>query len=31
MGEESQKVARRVWDEIVEELARHVPDVKEHL
>jgi NAD(P)-dependent dehydrogenase (short-subunit alcohol dehydrogenase family) len=31
VGEENQKVALRVWNEIVDELAKHVPEVKQHL
>jgi NAD(P)-dependent dehydrogenase (short-subunit alcohol dehydrogenase family) len=31
VGEESQQISLRVWNEIVEELAKHVPEVREHL
>jgi NAD(P)-dependent dehydrogenase (short-subunit alcohol dehydrogenase family) len=31
VGEENEKVARKVWNEIVEELGKHVPDVRERI
>jgi hypothetical protein len=31
VGEENEKVARKVWNEIVEELGKHVPDVRERV
>jgi NAD(P)-dependent dehydrogenase (short-subunit alcohol dehydrogenase family) len=31
VGEESKEVARRVWGEIVGELGKHVPEVKEYV
>jgi NAD(P)-dependent dehydrogenase (short-subunit alcohol dehydrogenase family) len=31
VGEENQKLMLRVWDEIMEELGKHVPDIKERL